>query len=293
MLLKMPRIVSKSDLIPGLIEDVDIFKIKPPKIPLRARLTDIKQLALSIRTKGLLQPIVVRPDNDGFFEIVAGNRRFTACKLLHWRKIPCHIVEIDEREAFEISLIENVQRKTLSPVEEAEAFKKYVSDFGWGGVSDLAVRIGRSATYVTRRICLLDLPHNILESIEKSVINVSVAQELCAVTDKSSQMKLTELISKRHVSLRSIRSIIKNEIVDSDTTISQSSAVNSLVEEDMRAFDKAIIILRACVSKLGSIINHIEGDWPASEILMQHKSMLDSQIDLLLKQRKKLLSCGI
>ena len=72
-----------------------------------------------------MQAIVVR-SKDEYFEVVAGNRRLNACKLLGWRKIPCHIVELDDRGAFEVSLIENIQRQTLNPIDEANAFKKYV-----------------------------------------------------------------------------------------------------------------------------------------------------------------------
>ena len=107
-----------------------------------------------------------------------------------WRKITCHVVELDDKEAFEVSLTENVQRKTLNPLEEARAFKTYVSDFGWGGASDLAIRLGKSASYVTKRIRLLELPTDVLDSITDSVIGTSVAEELCSVKDKSKQSEL-------------------------------------------------------------------------------------------------------
>ena len=100
----------------------------------------ITELSKSIKEKGLLHFITVRAKGRGY-EIVAGNRRYLACKMLGWRKIPCLIVELDDREAFEISLIENIQRRTINPIEEAHAFKNYTLDFGWGGVSDLQCKI--------------------------------------------------------------------------------------------------------------------------------------------------------
>ncbi|MGA9150979.1 MAG: ParB/RepB/Spo0J family partition protein [Candidatus Nitrosopolaris sp.] len=108
---------------------------------IRHNVPDTEELAKSIQQKGLLQPILVRT-LDGYFEIVAGNRRFCACKALGWKKIACHIIELVDKQAFEVSLVENIQRKTISPLDEANAFKAYVSDFGWGGVSDLASKIG-------------------------------------------------------------------------------------------------------------------------------------------------------
>ena len=105
----------------------------------------VEDLADSIKKIGLLQPIVVRTtEGSEGFEIVAGNRRYSACRQLGWRKITCHIVELDDKGAFEIALAENVQRQTLNPVEEGLAFRKYVNEFGWGGVSELAQKISES-----------------------------------------------------------------------------------------------------------------------------------------------------
>jgi ParB family chromosome partitioning protein len=131
------------EFVPGLFEKVDIGKLKVTENPVRSSKFEIEQLARSIGEKGLLQPIVVRPKKY-YFEIVAGNRRYAACKCLGWRKIPCHIVELDDRQAFEVALVENIQRKTMNPIEEAEAYKKYINGYGWGGVSDLAGKIGKS-----------------------------------------------------------------------------------------------------------------------------------------------------
>ena len=87
--------------------------------------------------------------------------------MMRWRKIPWHIVELDDKKAFEYSLVENIQRQTLSVIEEAEAFKVYVADFGWGSVSELARKIGKSPSYITKRINLLDLPTDVIDSVTK------------------------------------------------------------------------------------------------------------------------------
>lgn len=90
--------------------NIDISKIKQSK-NIRHKVRDTEELAKSIQQKGLLQPILVRT-LDGHFEIVAGNRRLCACKALGWKKIACHIIEFDEKQAFEVSLVENIQRKS-------------------------------------------------------------------------------------------------------------------------------------------------------------------------------------
>jgi len=121
----------------GSIEDIETSDLAPGQNTLRSTIESVHELALSIKQNGLLQPIVVRA-TDKHFEIIAGNRRFKACKMLGLKKISCHIVELDDKSAFEISLIENVQRRSLNPVEEGLAFKRYVHEFGWGGISQLA-----------------------------------------------------------------------------------------------------------------------------------------------------------
>ncbi|MGC8912085.1 MAG: ParB/RepB/Spo0J family partition protein, partial [Nitrososphaeria archaeon] len=136
-----------SSPLSGFIEELEVYRIHSPKYSLRSDLGRLDELITSIEEKGLLEPIVVRPVEDGF-EVVAGCRRLEACKRLGWRKIPCHIIELDDREAYEVSLIENLQHKTLDPIEEALAFKRYVDEYGWGGMSELARRVGKSVQYV-------------------------------------------------------------------------------------------------------------------------------------------------
>ena len=96
--------------------------------------------------------------------------------------------------------MENIHRKTLSAIEEEDAFKAYISDFGWGGVSDLATKIGKSKSYVTKRIKLLNLPSDVLHSVITRKIAVSIAEELFQVKDQNKQSLLANLISNRRFS---------------------------------------------------------------------------------------------
>lgn len=294
----MSRTVSSSSSLLGVVDDIDIYKIKPSKLAIRDPASNIEELAVSIKSKGLLQPIIVRTsNNDVGFEIIAGNRRYYACKSMGWRKITCHIVEMDDKEAFEISLIENIQRKTISPIEEARAFKTYVSDFGWGGASELATRVGKSVSYVTKRISLLELPADVIESIAKSEIPASVAEELYSLKDDSKQSQLAELVSKRHLSLRKVREMIKElEIDNADASGFSSDPDDSHHEQTRKAqrlLDKSVIAVKMALSRMGTIIEEAEGNWTLSEILMQHKNMLNDQIDVLLKEKRKYASARI
>lgn len=285
------HIVSKSSQyvlnLNGVVEDIDMSKIVRPPFVLRARIEGVKDLAESIREIGLLQPIVARTIRVGTFEIVAGNRRYDACREIGWRKITCHIVELDDRAAFEISLIENVQRQSLGPVDEALAFRKYVDEYGWGAVSELAQKLSKSPTYVCRRLKLLELPKDVLELLSDYRINTATAAELLSVKSKARQSELAKIILERQVSSKKARAIIKEQgrsEPDYSLTYNQS---NLHIDEILKSFDKSIISLKIALNKLGLVIGTIEGNWIFYEILMQHKNMLNTQIDLLIKEKKK------
>jgi ParB family chromosome partitioning protein len=275
---------SFSSITPGFIVDVDLSKINQSK-NIRHNICDTEELAKSIEQKGLLQPILVRT-LDGYFEVVAGNRRYSACKALGWKKIACHIIELDDKEAFEVSLIENVQRKSLTALDEATAFKAYVSDFGWGGVSDLASKIGKSLSYVTKRIKLLNLPSDVLESIMNRRLDPSLAEELLSIKDRNKQSTLANLIADRRLSLRITRKL--KDVNETDKDLQYDSNYIDHIKVAERSFDKSITAIRFAMNSLSEIINGVKHDWIIHEILMQHKNMLHTQIDLLLKEKKKL-----
>jgi len=132
--MEATQLYSYSTQLSGSLEDIDIVDVAPATRQLRTSLYDLTELAESIRKVGLLQPIIVRTNKSNGFEVVAGNRRLNACRKLGWKKIACHLVELDDRQAFEASIIENVQRNTLNPIEEGMAYSKYVKELGWGGI---------------------------------------------------------------------------------------------------------------------------------------------------------------
>lgn len=286
----MAKLASSSDIMLGIIEDVSVPRLKQANTRyLRSNLNDVNDLAHSINQRGLLQAIVVRPRGE-YFEVVAGNRRLNACKLLNWRKVPCHIVELDDRGAFEVSIIENIQRQTLNPIDEANAFKRYVTDFGWGGVSELAEKLGKSPSYVTKRIRLLDLPDDVVNSIVNSTLSTSTADELVCIKDTRQQSELANLIYKRRLSMRKVREIVKDN--DSDQLFEGSihqSRDKDQIEKVLRLFDKSITGLRIAMNRLCAVIEGVDQNWIIYEILMEHKNMLHAQIDLLIKQKRKAL----
>ena len=286
----MQKIHSTSNSINGLLDNIDISKIKPFRYSYRRNINeDLHELCYSIKEKGLLHPIIVRMIDDGY-EIVAGTRRYNACKVLGWRKILSHVVELDDKDAFEVSLIENIHSKNLNPIEEARAFQDYVKNYGWGGISDLATRLGKSVSYVDKRIRLLDLPTDVVDSLSAGSLSVSIGDELLPLKEKEQQSKLAELIKKRKLSSRQVREL-KTEMKNSDNPYDILDFQTKIIDIDaktQKSFDKAIIAIRVAMNKLASIIGDVEDNWTVYEILLQHKNMLHNQIDILYKEKKKI-----
>jgi ParB family chromosome partitioning protein len=212
--------------------------IKPAQVQTRiyASLSEeesIKELSLSIKKHGLLQPIIVRPINRGF-EIVAGHRRFQACKLLRWKTIPAMVKDVSDKDAFEIQLVENIQRKTLDPIEEAYAFKLYVRDYGWGGVTYLAETIMKSEQYVSSRIQLLKLPQNVMDKVKSGELKVSHAFELLSLEGKGLENMSDDIINKS-MSVKDIRRY-KHQLAfvkDKETVENTAAAVETKAKMEM------------------------------------------------------------
>jgi ParB family transcriptional regulator, chromosome partitioning protein len=269
--------------------DLNLSELRPPLNQLR-ELDNLNDLMRSVLEKGLLQPIIVRMINDkNYYEIVAGYRRYFACKKLGWKKIPCQILDITDMEAFEISLVENVQRKTLNPIDEAKAFKKYVYENGWGSASQLATKLGKSVAYITKRIMLLDLPSEVTKAINENLLGPSIAEELFSIKQEDEKSKLAKLIIEKNMTINSVRIMVKEMMITDIDGSDESEIVMNKVGNNIRArsFERTIVSLKIAMNRIASIIDDIEDDWILYEMLMQHKRRLHEQIDILIKQRKK------
>ena len=277
----------------GLFEEVRVNRIYPPVRPLRFDLGALDGLINSIKEKGLLHPIVVRP-MGGKFEVVSGARRFESCKRLKLVKVPCHIVELDDKEAFEISILENVQRKSLETLEEAQAFKDYVVEYGYGGITDLARRIGKSQEYVSRKIQLLDLPDGAKREITSQRINPSIAQELISI-DRESAGKMAKIICEQGLSSREVRKLLRqhqNEDKEDDKSLLfdvQYTYPGVKKREAMtdKAFVKCITSLKIYLMRLSDALEYVEDNFITREVLFEHRLDTNQMIDLLYKMRKK------
>ena len=149
-------------------------------------------------------------------------------------------------------------------------------------------KIGKSISYVDKRLKLLELPPELIESISNSTISTSVAEELCFIDDMKKQREFAKIASREKMSSRQTRNLVKEFKVSSEFEVNASIATMSeIYEKSQRSFDKSITALKIALNKLAQIIEQTEDDWIVYEILMQHKSMLNAQIDLLIREKKK------
>ena len=282
-------------------DEIEIRNIKPSSISVRSvrsSLNDehIRELASSIRQHGLIQPITVRP-LEGSFEIVAGHRRFKACKLLRWRVIPAIVRSLTDKDAFEIQLTENIHRLTMDPVEEAEAFKKYILDYGWGGISELARVISKSEQFVSSRIQILRLPNEIIDKISCNEIKTSHAIELVNLSEYDQKL-ITNTIIDKGLSVRSVREIVKRSkqggqtkelindlMMEDDNETNSSSYVNLSIIGQIKLLKKALLTLRSALVKIDGFIDEAEKKLDTNERidtihkLMQFRLQIHSIID--------------
>lgn len=272
------------------------------------------ELVSSIRANGLLQPVVARYSNvEGRYEIVCGRRRYLACMRIGYEDIPCMLSDLSDREALEHSIVENLQRKNLDPIEEAEAFKRYLVNFGRGGISRLGAKIGKSEEYVSHRLLLLGLPKDITIRISRRLLKPSLATELIWIKDPAKQKSLAEEITNRNLSLRETRKaakLIRDQSIDvqqavgnailqigqrsedpksTDFTVSEFkddpwTLYNSEDFElkEMSDYKHAILIVRSCLSGLDMLIDKTQVSG-VRNLLMKERSSVHSILDDIIK----------
>ena len=201
-----PGIVSliESRATRAQIREIAVSRILPN--PAQPRLSyeedSLTELADSIREHGVLQPILVRPVGSQF-ELIAGERRWRASKLAGREAIPAIVVEFDEQTALEVSIIENLQREDVSPLEEAAMFRK-MTDLGYS-VRQLAQKIGKDKGYVENRIRLADAPPEIRELVSVRKDTLSHAYELMKIPDERTRRRLAKKVAAGELTLAKLR----------------------------------------------------------------------------------------
>ncbi len=181
------------------MDDIIVNKDQPRKT---FNEDSLKDLANSIEKHGVIQPILVRKIDDKF-EIVAGERRFRASKLINKDTIPGIVKDLDDYEQENLSLIENVQREDLSPYEEALAYKSIINNYKMTQ-DELAKALGKSRPYISNTIRLLRLDERVLEFLKTGEISYSIGRELLSISDKDEQFKRAVEIIEKGISVKEV-----------------------------------------------------------------------------------------
>ncbi len=192
------------------VKEVDIDLIQPSREQPRTVFDQAKldELAQSIRTSGIIQPLLVRP-RGGIYELVAGERRWRAAQIAGLSRIPAIVRDIPDERLLELALIENIQRQELNPIEEANAYKRLIESLHLTQ-DDVARRVGRDRTFITNYLRVLKLPNDIQTLIETEKISFGHARALLSVEDAILQRRLAQKIVKQSWSVRETERRVKN-----------------------------------------------------------------------------------
>lgn len=168
----------------------------------------LEELSESIKENGLLQPILVREYGEGRYQIIAGERRFRACKLAELTEIPAIVLDRDDKAAAQIALIENIQREDLNPLEEAMAYRALKEEYDMTQ-EELSERIGKSRSAIANSLRLLDLPDEILTMVAAKELSAGHARTLLGVKDKDDMILLAQIAAEQDLSVRQLEEQVK------------------------------------------------------------------------------------
>lgn len=192
------------------VKSISISLIDPNKEQPRKKFEEepLQELSNSIKVHGVLQPILV-VERNGRYSIVAGERRWRASKIAGLKEIPCIVGEFTNAEVKEISIIENLQREDLTPIEEAKAIKELIDEFGWTQ-EVVAERLGKSRPAISNTLRLLQLAPEVIKMIEDGKLSAGHAKSLVVVTNHDAQIKLAKQVAEKKLTVRDLEQAVKS-----------------------------------------------------------------------------------
>ncbi len=174
----------------------------------------LNELAKSIRQHGIIQPLVLRKIGDKY-EIIAGERRYKASYIAGLSKVPAVIINLDDNESAEVAIVENIQRKNLSPIEEAKSYKKLL-DRGYLTQDQLATRMGKTQATISNKLRLLNLAEEVQDALLNNRISERHARSLLKIDDKKQQVDLLDTIIDQRLNVRDTEELINKRINDKE-----------------------------------------------------------------------------
>jgi ParB family chromosome partitioning protein len=218
--------------------DVDLIEPNPEQPRADFSPEHLADLAASIRSNGIVQPIVVRPHN-GRYQIVAGERRWRAAQLAGLRRVPTVVKEIPDDKLLEIALVENIQRQELNPIEEANAYRKLIENIGLTQ-EQVAERVGKERTLITTTMRLLRLPEEIQRFITQGKLSLSHGRALLMSDDPKIQRAVANQILDKGLSVRDTERAVKRASSTSDKAASVKRSI-ILKDANMRAAETRLV----------------------------------------------------
>ncbi|MBW2514427.1 MAG: ParB/RepB/Spo0J family partition protein [Deltaproteobacteria bacterium] len=185
-----------------------VSRIRPNRYQPRKNFNEqeLAALSASIKEQGIIQPLLIRRLEDGY-ELVAGERRLRAAKLAGYRDVPCVIKDLTEKQLLEMSLVENIQRENLNPMEEAEAYQRLITEFGLTQ-EEVAGHVGKSRSAVANFLRLRQLPESIQDSIVEGVLSMGHARALLGISDKAQQSAVWREVISKTLSVRETEALV-------------------------------------------------------------------------------------
>lgn len=234
--------------IEGSVDEISISLIKP-NVNQPRKIFDqdaLKELSESIKVHGIIQPIVLNKEEDGSFMIIAGERRYRAAKLAGLEYVPAIIKNYTPKQVKEISIIENLQREDLNPIEAARAIKQLMEEYSFTQ-EEVADRIGKSRPAIANLLRLLTLSIEVVKMVEEGKLSAGHARALITITNVADQIKIASLAKDNRISVRDLERVVKeylNPNRKKATKIEeQSLELKELVSEMQRTFGTKVSII--------------------------------------------------
>ena len=258
---------------------IDINDIRPNSAQPRKNFDEekLRELASSIKTNGVIQPLIVRESTNGY-ELVAGERRWRAARLAGLRTVPCIVRNFDDRQNAIVAIIENMQREDLDPIEEALGLKSMTEKYGFTQ-EQVSASLGRSRTYITNSIRLLKLPEEIQQYVSSGQMSAAHGRTIINIPDKAKQKEIADKIIRNDLSVRATERLaekVKDELRPERKKRKKASEADRAKADEITAVESELMTL------LGTKVN-ITGDDSKGKIELEYYSLdeLNRLIDAL------------
>lgn len=238
-----------------------IDEIEPNRLQPRKNFDEdaLQELSESIKQFGLIQPIIVKK-RENFYEIIAGERRWRAARIAGLKEVPVIVKEYDDRESMEIAIVENLQREDLNPIEEAQAYRRLIEEFGLKQ-DEAAQRVSKSRTAVTNAMRLLKLDERVQQMVIDDMISGGHARTLLAIEDKEEQYAMAMIVFDNKMSVRETEKLVRNYLKkekeksasEKKEDFSQMETIYHQLEERMKSVIGSKVAIHSKNYKKGKI----------------------------------------